>query len=89
MRSARKFTKPASGHGSEGTRRKIYDGGPAVIERRAAYLERGKTYLIYHLDADFRSVRETVVQRHEIPDAVAAKCDRYQPHDFREVRIPQ
>lgn len=60
-----------------------------MIEKRAAYLERGKTYVVYDIDDELREIGRTVVQRCEIPEAVAAKCDRYEPHHFREVRIPQ
>ena len=63
--------------------------GVKVSEKRAAYLERGKNYVVYELDDKFHELSRKVVQRHEIPAAVADKCDRYQPHDFREVRIPQ
>lgn len=58
-------------------------------EKRAAYLERGKTYVIYDLDDNFREIGRAVVPRNEIPEAVAIKCDRYEPHAFREVRIPE
>lgn len=53
----------------------------------AAYLERGKTYVVYDLDENFREIGRTVVDRSAIPEAVAKKCDRYEPHAFREVRI--
>lgn len=56
--------------------------------RTAAYLERGKTYLVYELDADLRETSSRVVLRDELPKAVADKCDRYEPYAFREVRIP-
>lgn len=55
----------------------------------AAYLDRGKTYVVYELDCRLREVGRKVVPRADLPEAVAAKCDRYGPYDFREVRIPQ
>lgn len=56
--------------------------------RVAAYLDRGKTYVVYTLDEDLREVSKTVVDRNDIPKEVADKSDRYGPFDFREVRIP-
>ncbi|QWY83220.1 hypothetical protein [Rhizobium phage RHph_X2_25] len=57
--------------------------------KSAAYLERGKTYVVYELNDDLREIGRSVVDRGEIPQAVADKCDRYEPHAFREVRIPE
>ncbi|MBN7804861.1 hypothetical protein JZX86_05720 [Agrobacterium rosae] len=57
------------------------------MSKVAAYLEKGKTYLVLGLDENFREISREVVSRSELPVAVADKCDRYQPHDFREVRI--
>jgi hypothetical protein len=55
----------------------------------AAYLERGKTYVVYELDCHLKEVGRKVVSRDDLPEAVAVKCDKYGPYHFREVRIPQ
>ncbi|MBY3263827.1 hypothetical protein HFO15_19565 [Rhizobium laguerreae] len=60
-----------------------------MSKRVAAYLELGKTYLVLDLDEQLREIGRSVVERHELPQAVATKCDSYQPHDFREVEIPR
>lgn len=57
------------------------------MSKAAVYLEQGKTYLVLELDEAIREIGRQIVVRSDLPSSVAEKCDRYKPHDFREVRV--
>lgn len=65
----------------------VIDRTTATASQTAAYLDRGKTYVVYNLDENLREISRAIVARTAIPQAVADQCDRYEPHSFREVPL--
>jgi hypothetical protein len=59
------------------------------MSKVAAYLEKGKTYLVVELDEALREIGSEIVSRDDLPKKIADECDGFEPHEHREVKLPE